>query len=256
VTRGAPDASAVRRQTGTDARAERPANALLAALPPDEYARLRPYLTRTDLPFNRVLQRQDEPITHVFFPSGGVLSATHAMSDGRLVEIATVGAEGVANVEAMFGTDVQHHAIVVQVPVEGGYAEVMEAAAFRREMITSAAFRDLMTRYAHAYVVLSAQCTACNALHNVNQRCARWLLMCADRAHQQSFLLSQDYLAAMLAVRRASVSVVAGDLKRKGLIDYRRSTVVIRDRPRLEKIACECYPQMRSVFDRILPAEN
>jgi CRP-like cAMP-binding protein len=236
--------------------ARRPANKLLAALPADEYARLAKLLKRIELPFNRVLQKQGDPITHVFFASGGVLSATHQMEDGRIVEIATVGPEGVANVEAIFGADVQHHAIIVQVPVEDGYAETMEAAIFRREVAKPGPFRDLMTRYAHAYMVLIAQCTACNGLHNVNQRCAKWLLMSHDRADGDAFLLSQEYLAAMLGVRRASVSIVAGALKKKGIIDYRRSRITILKRERLEALSCECYELIRSTFERILPASS
>lgn len=228
-------------------------NKLLAALPPEEFGRLQPLFERVDLPFNRMLQKQGEPITRVYFPSGGVCSATHSMSDGRIVEVATVGNEGVVNIEALFNADIQAHDVIVQVPVPDGFAEAMDADVFRRECTRSAALRELMMRFAHAYMVMSTQCTACNGLHSVEERCARWLLMCHDRAHADTFTLSQEYLAAMLGVRRASVTVVAGTFRKAGLIDYRRRRLTIHDRARLEEAACECYDLIRSTFERILP---
>ena len=234
--------------------AARHPNQLLAALPSDELARLQPLFERVELPFDRCLQKQGAPITRVYFPSGGVCSGTHAMSDGRLVEVATVGAEGVVNIEALFGADVQEHEVVVQVPIPGGFAEAIAADAFREEAARLPAFRDLMMRYARAYMVLSTQCTACNGLHGVEERCARWLLMTHDRAHLDTFKISQEYLAAMLGVRRATVTLVAGAFRRAGLIDYQRSQMTIRDRAGLENATCECYALLRSTFERVLPA--
>ena len=227
-------------------------NRLLAALPADDFHRLRSLLKRIDLPFGRQLQKQGAPIKRVYFPSGGVCSATHAMRDGRLAEVATIGAEGVANIEALFGADIQEHDVIVQVPVPGGFAEVMDAEDFRKEAGRSAAFRDLMMRYARAYMVLSTQCTACNGLHTVEERCARWLLMTHDRARIDTFKISQEYLAAMLGVRRATVTLVAGAFRRAGLIDYQRSKMTILDRTGLENATCECYELLRSAFDRHL----
>ena len=229
-------------------------NRLLAALPPDEFTRLQPLLTRVDLPFNRLLQKQGAKIQRVYFPSGGVCSGTHAMSDGRLVEVATVGGEGIVNIEALFGADVQEHEVIVQVPVPGGFAEAMDAQTFRDEVASSPALRDLAMRYAQAYMVMSTQCTACNGLHNVEERCARWLLMTHDRAREDTFRISQEYLAAMLGVRRATVTLVAGVFRRAGLIDYQRTYMTIRDRAGLEAATCECYGLLRSAFDRLLPA--
>jgi CRP-like cAMP-binding protein len=228
-------------------------NRLLAALPADDFARLQPRFTRVALPFSHRLQKQGAPITRVYFPSGAVCSGTHAMSDGRMVEIATVGGEGVVNIEALFGADIQEHDVIVQVPVADGFAEALDAEVFREEVARSAPFRDLMMRYAHAYVVMSTQCTACNGLHTVEERCARWLLMTHDRARQDTFKISQEYLAAMLGVRRATVTLVAGAFRRAGLIDYQRSQMTIRDRKGLGNAACECYDLLRSTFERVLP---
>jgi CRP-like cAMP-binding protein len=229
-------------------------NKLLAALPAEEFARLQPMFERVALPFNRRLQKQGAAITHVYFPSGGVCSATHAMSDGRLVEVGTVGAEGVVNIEALFGADIQEHEVIVQVPIADGFAEAMEAVTFRREIGRWVRFRDMMMRYSHAYIVMSTQCTACNGLHSVEERCARWLLMSQDRAGSNTFTISQEYLAAMLGVRRATVTIVAGAFRRAGLIDYKRREMTILDRPRLEETTCECYDLIRSTFERVLPS--
>ena len=234
--------------------APRHPNRLLAALPPDELVRLQPLFTRIDLPFDRQLQKQGAPIKRVYFPSAGVCSATHAMSDGRIVEVATVGGEGIVNIEALFGADIQEHDVIVQVPVAGGFAEVMDAQEFREEVARSAPLRDLAMRYAQAYMVMSTQCTACNGLHTVEERCARWLLMTHDRARVDTFEISQEYLAAMLGVRRATVTLVAGVFRRAGLIDYQRRQMTIRDRGGLEGATCECYGLLRSTFDRLLPA--
>ena len=229
-------------------------NRLLAALPAEEFDRLHPLFARVELPFSRQLQKQGAPIEHVYFPSGGVCSGTHSMSDGRMVEVATVGGEGIVNIEALFGADIQEHDVIVQVPVPGGFAETMAAEAFRQEVSRSPALRDLAMRYAQAYMVMSTQCTACNGLHTVEERCARWLLMTHDRARIDTFKISQEYLAAMLGVRRATVTLVAGVFRRAGLIEYQRSQMTIHDRAGLENATCECYGLLRSTFDRILPA--
>ena len=229
-------------------------NRLLAALPEEDFRALQPLLTRVELPFNRLLQKQGAPITHVYFPSGGVCSGTHAMADGRMVEIATVGGEGIVNIEALLGADLQAHEVIVQVPVPDGFAEAMEAPVFRQQVERSAPLRDLAMRYAQAYMVMSTQCTACNGLHSVEERCARWLLMTHDRARDDTFKISQEYLAAMLGVRRATVTLVAGVFRRAGLIDYQRSVMTIRDRGGLEGASCECYRLLRSTFERLLPA--
>ena len=231
-------------------------NKLLAALPPDEYARLKPLFERVPLPFNKVLQKQGAKIKRVFFPSGGVCSATHAMSDGRMVEVGTVGAEGVANIEALFGADIQLHDVIVQIPESGGFADAMDAETFRLEAARPGPFRDLMMRFAHAYLVMSAQCTACNGLHTVEERCARWLLMSHDRAEADTFKITQEYLAAMLGVRRATVTIVAGAFRKAGLIDYRRTELTIRDREALEQTSCECYDLIRSTFEKIVGAKG
>ena len=229
-------------------------NRLLAALPAVEFARLQKLFKRIELPFDRQLQKQGAPIKRVYFPSGGVCSATHAMSDGRMVEVATVGGEGIVNIEALVGADIQEHDVIVQVPVPGGFAETMDVEVFRQEAAALPAFRDLAMRYLRAYMIMSTQCTACNGLHTVEERCARWLLMTHDRSRVDTFKISQEYLAAMLGVRRATVTLVAGVFRRAGMIEYQRSQMTIRDRAGLENATCECYGLLRSTFERLLPA--
>lgn len=231
-------------------------NRLLAALPPGEYARLSPFLETIALPFRQVLQKQDAPIQRVFFPSGGMCSLMHTMEDGRAVEVGTVGAEGVINVGALFGAFRQSYEVVVQVPIVGGSAQVMSVGRFHREMHARGPLYDLVCRYAQAFMVLSTQSTACNGLHSVEERCARWLLMCHDRAGDDTFMLTQEFLAVMLGVRRATVTLVVGELQRAGLIQSRRRGITLLDRAGLETAACECYRVVRAYYQGILPAAH
>lgn len=226
-------------------------NRLLAALPPDEYRRLKPALTATTLEHHKLLEAGDEPITHVYFPWGGVCSLTATMSDGRTVEVGTIGNEGLVGMAAYFGGRLPNTMTLVQVPGEG--AHVMRVRAFVAEMEREGALYDVVRRYSQALLVLMAQSVACNALHDINQRCARWLLMTYDRVGGDTLLLTQEYLAAMLGVRRSSVTDVAKALQHQGLIKYSRGRIVVLDRPGLLKLTCECYLLTRAELDRRVP---
>jgi CRP-like cAMP-binding protein len=138
---------------------------------------------------------------------------------------------------------------VVQVPDTS--AEMMSVEDFRREIAGHGALHDLLGRYTQVVIAQMMQTTACNALHQVQQRCARWLLMTHDRMHEQNFYLSHEFLAVMLGVQRPTVSVVAGTLQAAGLIRYTHGRVTVRDRRGLEAASCECYPIIRAHFDRL-----
>jgi CRP-like cAMP-binding protein len=226
-------------------------NRLLAALPPEEYRRLKPALTTTTLEHHKLLEDGCEPITHVYFPWGGVCSLTATMSDGRMVEVGTIGNEGLVGIAAYFGGRLPNTKTMVQVPGEG--ADVMRARSFIAEMEKEGALYGLVRRYSQALLVLMAQSVACNALHDINQRCARWLLMTHDRVGGDTLLLTQEYLATMLGVRRSSVTGVAKALQHKGLIKYSRGRIVILDRAGLLKLTCECYSVTRDALERRVP---
>lgn len=235
----------MQRQQNTPAR-----NRLLAALPPEELERLRPELIETTLDHNRRLELPGAPASFVYFPWGGVCSMTTLMSDGRMVEVGTIGNEGMVGMSVYFGGQMLEVLTVVQVPGPG--AHMMRAGAFAAEMQRRGPLYELVRRYSQALLALMMQSVACNALHVVDQRCARWLLMTHDRAGA-SFLLTQAHLAAMIGVRRSSVSEVAKRLQRQGLMKYARGRITILNRAGLEKLTCECYHTVRENFDRLVP---
>lgn len=225
-------------------------NRLLAALPADEAARIAPNLTETTLEQHRTLETPDEASTHVYFPWGGVCSLTTVMRDGRTVEVGTIGNEGLVGMTVYFGDLLPAALTVVQVGGPGAHA--MRAGAFRAEMARQGQLYHLVRRYSQALLGLIMQSAACNGLHAVDQRCARWLLMAQDRVGD-TINLTQEYLASMLGVRRPSVTEVARQLQSRDLIRYARGRITVLNRPGLEKLSCECYPVVRANFDRLVP---
>jgi len=228
----------------------RPKNRLLAALPAEDFRRLLPHLKTIPLRSKQVLHKIGEPFRSVYFLNGGVASITTTLSDGTMVEAATVGAEGMLGIEAFLSEDaVAPGDTLIQVPDTN--AEMLSVNDFRREIAERGALHDLLGRYTQALIAQMMQSTACNALHQVQQRCARWLLMTHDRMYEQDFHLSHEFLAVMLGVQRPTVSVVAGMLQQAGLIRYTRGRVTVRNRKGLEATACECYAVIRAHFDRL-----
>jgi len=228
----------------------RPKNRLLAALPDDDFRDLLPFLKTVPIRVKQVLHKNAEPIEFVYFLNGGVASITTVLTDGRTVEAATVGDEGMLGIEAFLAADaVAPGETLLQVPDTN--AAVLRVKDFRREIGTHRAFHDLIGRYTQVVIAQMMQSAACNALHQVHQRCARWLLMTHDRMHEQDFALSHEFLAVMLGVQRPTVSVVAETLQQAGLIRYSRGRVTVTDRKGLEQAACECYAIIRAHFDRM-----
>ena len=225
-------------------------NRLLAALPADDAARLQPDLSEISLEQHRKLELPNTPATHVYFPWGGVCSLTTAMRDGRLVEVGTIGNEGMVGMSVYFGGLLPEALTVVQVAGPGAHA--MRAGLFKAEMTRQGPLYDLIRRYSQALIGLIMQSAACNGLHSVDQRCARWLLMSHDRVGNV-IALTQEYLASMLGVRRPSVTEVAKRLQAQGLIKYARGRITILDRAGLEALSCECYPVVKANFDRLVP---
>ncbi|RPI52535.1 MAG: Crp/Fnr family transcriptional regulator [Acidobacteria bacterium] len=232
--------------------APRPRNRLLAALPPVIYARIAPLMKTVPMRRKQILHTQGLPIDHVYFPNGGVCSVMTMLADGSTIEVTTIGDEGFVGLDAFFGPRPIAHADTV-VQVEDADLESLSVAAFRRELARQDAFQELMGQYAQVAIAQIMQTTACNAVHDVQQRCCRWLLMTHDRVHQNELNLSHEFLAAMLGVRRPTVSLIAGALQHAGAIRYHRGVVNIVDRAQLERRACECYAAIRGQFER-LPA--
>jgi CRP-like cAMP-binding protein len=223
-------------------------NRLLAALPPEERRRLVPRLERVHLTVKQPLLEPQTPITHVYFPVDGVVSLVAVMADGATAEVTTVGHEGLVGLPVFLGAESSPILAVCQI---AGDAWRLPAAAFRAAA-RRAPLRELLHRYTQALLDELAQTAACNRLHPLEERCARWLLMTHDRVAADHFQLTQEFLASMLGVRRPTVSVVMSLLRRAGLVRYTRGAVTVVDRPGLEAAACECYGSVRRGYDRLL----
>jgi len=225
-------------------------NTLLASLPSDEHQRVSSQLTFRPLRVRQLLHKHGEPISEVYFPGRSVCSITNVMEDGAIVEVATVGREGLIGVSAVIGAPVASGDAIVQVAVDP--AAVMGIDAFRREMDRRGAFYDRVTTYAQAFVNMLIQSVACNGLHSAEQRSCRWLLTTHDRVGQNEFPLTHEFLATMLGVRRPTVTLVMAELTRMGVVSHARGRVRILDREGLEAASCACYRHMRAAFDRVM----
>jgi CRP-like cAMP-binding protein len=226
-----------------------PANHLLAALPPEVFGRISPSIKVIPLELKRFLYKASEPIREVYFPGGGFCSMVTVLKNGAMVEVATVGREGMLGMSAVLNRDTSPSATMVQAATDTCYA--MSTDAFREEMDRREAFYDLLTRYAQALVGFIMQSTACNAIHSVEQRLARWLLLAQDRVGKREFPLTQEFVAMMLGASRPTVTIVAGTLQNAGLITYHRGHVTIVDREKLEAASCECYATTTELLSRV-----
>jgi CRP-like cAMP-binding protein len=226
-----------------------PRNRLLAALSSDDLAQLWPRLEAVELPFHKVLHAPGEPIESVYFPEAGYVSMLAYMEDGDAAEVGLIGCEGFIGLPVLLGADSDEVEAMVQLP---GTALRIDVQAFRDELERVPALRTLLLRYAlvhHGQVVRTA---ACNGRHHVDQRLARWLLMAHDRSKEDEFAMTHEFLSMMLGVRRAGITVAAGQFQKAGFIHYERGRIEITDRPGLESITCECYGIVRRASDRLL----
>jgi CRP-like cAMP-binding protein len=224
-------------------------NRLLGALPAEEFERLRPHLETVTLEIKDLLYERDTPIEHVYFPINCVTSVMAEMKDGRMVEVGTIGKEGMDGLPVFLGAKTAPLASFCQVP---GDAARMTADAFRSEVGSDDKLHDLLRRFTEATLVFAGQSSACNRLHSIEQRCGRWMLHAHDRVGDDEFYLTHEFLSQMVGVRRASVSEVAGAFQREGLISYSRGRLRICDRTGLEAVTCECYGVITEEFDRLL----
>jgi CRP-like cAMP-binding protein len=230
--------------------AARPNNRLLAALPEADYRRILPDLKTVPMVVRHVFHRRGEPIEHVFFPNGGVCSVIAAMKNGAAVEVATVGDEGMLGITAFWDHGLMTAGETL-CQVADTSAEQMTVRAFRKELDRRGAFYDGISRYAQGVVSLMMQSTACLALHGVQERCCRWLLMTHDRVGSDQFELSHEFIAILLGSTRPTVTVVAGNLQKAGLIRYKHARITIVDRAALEAAACECYGTIKAEYTRL-----
>jgi CRP-like cAMP-binding protein len=225
---------------GTDRSSEDIRNRLLAALPAADRQRIVPTLDVIPLKLKETLHKPGERPRHVYFPGGGFCSAVAVLEDGRMIEVATIGREGMVGISVVLGGHSQSSsAAIVQGATDVCYRMTSDALA--GELDRRGALYDILTGYTEALIGFIMQSTACNAVHTVEQRLARWLLMAHDRMESDDFPLTQEFAAMMLGATRPTVSIVAATLQHAGLITYFRGQVRIVNRKRLEATACECY---------------
>lgn len=233
----------------TDPEPKRPGNRLLAHLSDREYQRLLPYLQPVALKFEQVLYEVRSLIDYAYFINSGIVSALTLMENGSAIEVATIGNEGVVALPAFLEVKTSPHRILVQHP---GDALRMPTDALVEQASRDESLRRVLSLYHTAFLTQVSQSVACNGLHTVKQRCCRWILMTRDRVPTDELLLTHEFLAMMLGVRRSSVTEVLHPLQEEGLIDYSRGKITIVDRGRLEGLACECYWVVKNEFDRLL----
>ncbi len=226
---------------------DRAVNQLLAALPRGEYRKLLPALEPVPLNLHDVLHDAGQPIPYLYFPAGGLVSLLAPVDGRKVAEVAVAGREAVVGLSLALGKATAPFRAVVHAP---GHALRMRAETFRaHQNRRGAALAPLLLRYAGAFLHQVAQSAVCNCHHPVVQRCCRWLLLAQDRIGSDDLPLGQGYLALVLTVRRATISEVAGTLRRAGLIHSRWGRITIRDRKGLEEACCTCYRQIRAHYD-------
>lgn len=208
----------------------------------DEEMLRRLQLRPVDLPVLHPLEHAGSRIEHLFFIEEGIGSMTTRFTDGTQVETSMFGYESAIGVSALMGVKRSLNAIFMQ---SSGRGYVCPVRAAQQEFARGERFQQLALRYVQAQLTVSTQNAACNAVHTHEQRLARWLLICCDRAKQQHLEMAQEFVAQMLGSTRSTVSIAAGSFKAKGLIDYSRGVIRIKDAKGLEAEACECYRVVR-----------
>jgi CRP-like cAMP-binding protein len=213
-------------------------NKLLASLPRDQFDRLLPHLSAVSLQQGTVLCEAGDEVDQIYFPHDGMLSLLAVLRDGKAIETATVGREGVVGAMAGLGLYKSLVRVVVQMPLT---CSRIAAPHFRTAVAASETIRNLCIRYNEVLLSQARVTAACNALHPIEARFCRWLLQSADRSASDTVALTQEFLAEMLGVRRTSVTEVASRVQNAGVITYSRGVIRILDRPALMRMSCECY---------------
>ena len=223
-------------------------NRLLASLSSDAFAQIAPHLKVVELKFGDVLAEAGGPIRRVYFPFSGAISLVVELDVGTMIETALVGHDGVLNAASALDGKVSLNKGIVQM---AGSAGTIDVDQLRRLADEIKPFRSLLIRHEQVLFAQSQQSAACNASHKVEARMARWLLHMRDLAGGDKLMLTQDFLAQMLNVRRPSVSIVASPLQKAGLIKYSRGNIQVLDAKGLQKRACECYGTVKAHYQRM-----
>ena len=210
-------------------------------------------LTPVALELGQILYEPGQRLEHIYLPTAGIISLVVVMPDGQCAETAAIGCEGAAGLNASGFVDTAFTRFQVQLP---GTAQRVSAAAFEDMVDASVGFCSAVSRYRDVLTRTTLQSVACNALHDVRRRCARWILQTHDRADGDRMPMTQEFLAAMLGVKRNAVSKVARELQAEGVIEYRRGKIAVVDRLRLQNIACDCYAIIHAEVGKLLANDH
>ena len=223
-------------------------NHLLNALKPDAFERVAKRLTRVTLRPKDVVYKPNEPIEHILFPENAVICLMTVMSNGDTIEAATVGREGATWISASVGA--------LSMPCET--IAVIEGTALRlpiadvdRELKENDHFRHVLTEYSHALLIASMRTAACNGLHGLQERCARWILMTLDRVDADRFAVTKEFLAQLLGTNRPTASLLGSTLEKADILHVKGREVTLADRDRLKEAACECYDIIRQTYEKV-----
>jgi len=223
-------------------------NRLLASLPPETIQKLAPHLLAVDLPRDLALYEPGQPIDFVYFIEQGVCSVMATMKDGTTVEVGLIGREGFVGLPAVLGTISSPFRSFMHIAGNGFRVKTRVLA---EQFDASAPLRSCLLRGVHGALVQAGQTAACNRVHDLHERLARWLLMCRYRVQSDQIAITQELLAIMLGTRRSSVTVAAGILQKAGLITHTRGRVTIHNHAGLLDAACECYDVVHEETVRI-----
>jgi CRP-like cAMP-binding protein len=223
-------------------------NHLLAALSPDERARLYPHLRLVKMTLGKALYEPGDTLRHVFFPVDCIVSLLYVLESGASAEISVVGNEGLIGVALFMGGETTPSRAIVQ---SAGHAYRLDGQRLKDEFHRSGGLQLLLLRYTQSLITQMAQTAVCNRHHSVDQQLCRWLLLSLDRLASSELVMTQELIANMLGVRREGVTEAAGKLQKLGVIRYSRGRISVLDRPKLEQLCCECYAVVKRESDRI-----
>jgi CRP-like cAMP-binding protein len=221
-------------------------NRILAALLPEDYERIAGQLEPVEMPHGKLFYQTAQPIKYVYFPENMMTSLVSQMADGGQIEVGIIGFEGMVGLPVVLGIKRSPHETMAQI---AGPVLRLEAGALIDEFNRGGPLQRLLLRYTHTLMIQMGQSAACNRMHTIEERLARWLLMCHDRVMGDDLTLTQEFISMMLGVRRAGVTSAAVALQAEGFIKYQRGHITLIDRPGLEEFACECYAIIKADFD-------
>ena len=223
-------------------------NHLLASLSAEVQQRIFPELELVPMMLGKVLYESGDTLRHVYFPTDAIISLLYVMEDGASAEISVVGREGLLGIALFMGGESTPSRAVVQC---AGHAYRLRAGKLKNEFNRQGDTRLLLLRYTQALITQMAQTAVCNRHHSLDQQLCRWLLLSLDRLPSNKVTMTQELIADMLGVRREGVTQAAGKLQKAGVIRYARGQITVLNRPKLEKLSCECYAVVKKEADRL-----